>query len=279
MLKRILWMAALMVLMAASLTGAGCSSGSALADMVAKVPGDTMSFKYVDVAALRGDDDLSEIYDAWKATVDARLEAHGITSGDVNVFVFGTSTGMRYTLLKGGFDLDQVRDRLEDRDFDDGEYKGVEIWEPKEGSGYDSDPRVALMDDMIVLGDESGVEGCIKVMKEGDTSFLKKVDIKEVVDRTPAGLYVDLEKNVLAGLIVKGFEAYGLSAQKEDSDTLDITGVAKFEDDDDAEDGADAIDTMLKTVFEDVDVSQDGDFLTAAAELDIDRSGFLFNGL
>ncbi len=279
MLKRILWMAALMVLVAASLTGAGCSSGNALADMVAKVPGDTMSFKYVDVAGLRGDDDLSEIYDAWKAAVDARLEAHGITSGDVNVFVFGTGTGMRYTLLKGGFDLDQVRDRLEDRGFDDGEYKGVEIWEPEDGSGYDSDPRVALMDDLIILGDESGVEGCIKVMKEGDTSFLKKVDIKEVVDRTPAGLYVDLEKNVLAGLIVKGFEAYGLSAQKEDSDTLDIAGVAKFEDDDDAEDGADAIDNMLKAVFEDVDVSQDGDFLTAAAELDIDRSGFLFNGL
>lgn len=95
-------------------------------------------------------------------------------------------------------------------------------------------------------------------MNEGDTSFLKKVDIKEVVDRTPAGLYVDLEKNVLASLIVKGFEAYGLSAQKEDGDTLDTAGVAKFEDNDDAE---------------------DGDILTAAAELDINRSGFLFNGL
>lgn len=279
MFKKVLLMAALVVLLAASLTGAGCASGNALADMVAKVPGDTASLKYVDVAALRNDDDLAELYDSWKATVDARLESHGITSADVNVFALGTGTGMRFTLLKGGFDLDQVRDKLEGFGFDDGEYKGVEVWELEPGSPYDSDPRVALMDDMIILGNEAGVEGCIKVIEEGDTSMLKKVDIKEVVDRIPVGLYVDLEKNELAGLIVKGFEAYGLSAQKEDSDTLDIAGVAKFEDEDDAEDGDNAIETMLKTIFEDVDVTQDESFLTAAAELDIDNADFLFNGL
>jgi hypothetical protein len=277
MLKKVLLMAALVVLLAASLTGAGCASGSALTDVVAKVPGDTASLKYVDVSALRNDDDLAELYDDWKVAVDARMDSHGITSSDVNVFALGTGTGTRFTLLEGDFDLDQVRDKLEGAGFDKGEYKGVELWEA--GGGYDSDPRVALMDDLIILGNEAGVEGCIKVIKEGDTSWLKKVDIKDVVDRIPAGLYVDLEKNEVTGLIVKGFEAYGLSAQKEDSDTLDIAGVAKFEDEDEADDGDDAIETMLEIWFEDVDVTQDKSFLTAAAELDIDNAGFLFNGM
>jgi len=279
MMKRILLIAALMVLLGAGLTGAGCSSSSGLANMVSQAPADTMSFKYFDVAALRNDDHLSDLYDSWKGAVEARLEAHGITSGDVNVFAFGTGTGLRFTVLKGDFDLEQVRQKLEGAGFDKGEYKGEELWELDNGEAYDSDPRVALLDGQIILGNEAGVEGCIKVMREGDTSLLKKADIKDVVDRIPSGLYVDLEKSVLAGLMVQGFEAYALSAQKEDSDTLDIAGVAKFEVDTDARNGEDAIEGLLEAVFDDVDVTQDGSFLEATAELDIDQSGFLVAGI
>ncbi len=279
MLKKVFLLAAMVILVAAAMTGAGCSSSSALSDMVSQVPGDTLSFKYVDVAGLRNDDDLSDLYDAWKAVVDARLEAHGIASGDVTVFGFGSGTGIRFTMLKGGFDLDQVRDRLKNAGFEQGEYKGAEMWELGAAAAYDSDPSVALLDDMIILGNEAGVQGCVKVIKEGDTSLLKKTDIRDVVDRIPSGLYVDLEKNVLAGLIVKGFESYGLSARKEDSDTLDITGVAKFDDDSDAKDGTDAIENLMDAIFDDVDVTQNGAFLKAAAELDVDNAAFIFAGM
>lgn len=279
MMKKVFLVAALMVLLGAGLIGAGCSSSSGLADMVSQAPADTLSFKYVDVAGLRNDDDLSELYESWKGTVDARLEAHGIASGDVAVFGFGTGTALRFTILKGDFDLEQVREKLKETGFDEGEYKGEEMWELDNGAGYDSDPRVALLEGRIILGNEGGVKGCIKVMKEGDSSLMEKADIKDVVDRIPAGLYVDLEKNALAGLIVQGFESYALSARKEDSDTLDIAGVAKFEVDSDAGRGKDAIENLLDTVFDDVDVTQDGPFLEAAAELDIDRSGFLVAGI
>lgn len=279
MMKTIVWLTALTALLAASLTSAGCASSTALEEMVARVPRGVVSFRYVDVAAIRGDPELSGLHDSWKAAVGARLEAHGINPADVNVFALGTSATMRCTLLEGCFDVEGVRGSLKDRGFDRGEYKGVEMWEMKAGSGYDSDPGVALMGGLIILGNESGVKGCIKVIREGDASLLNKADVKQVVGRLPAGLYVDLERSALIGLIVKGFEAYGLSAQKGDSDTLSIAGVVKFEDEDDADGGRSALQTLMETMFEDVDVSQNGEFLKATARIDVDRTAFMFSGL
>ena len=92
--------------------------------MLAKVPSDTASLKYVDVQALRNDADLDDLYDAWKASVDSRLEAHGIDHGDVNVFAHGMSADKRFTLLVGKFDLDEVRDELDDRHYDEGRVQG-----------------------------------------------------------------------------------------------------------------------------------------------------------
>ncbi len=279
MFKKVLWMSALMVLLAASLIGSGCASDNALAAMVSMVPADTLSLKWVQADSLRNDSQLSLVYGNWKASVDARLAAHGINSDDVDDFAFGTGIGLRFTVLKGSFDLDQVRAKLRQRGFEDGEFKGQEMWELAAGSGYDADPRVVLMSGVIILGDEGGAESCVKVIKEGDESLFKKADIKEVVDRIPTGLYVDLEKNALAGFVVKGLESYALSVRKQDSDTLDVSGVAKFESEGDANDGDNLIEGLLDTTFEDVDVKQNGRFLTATAELDVDHSAFIFNGI
>lgn len=278
MLKKVLLIVTLGILLAAALASAGCASGNRLTDMMAKVPGDTESLRFVDIDGLRNDADMNALYGTWKTSVDTRLESHGINSGDVNVFAFGTGSGKRFTLLVGGFDLDGVRSKLDGLHYDKGEYKGVELWELQEGWGYESDSKVALMGNLIILGNEVGVKGCIKVIKEGDSSWLKRVDISDVVSQLPVGLYVDLEKSQLAGLFLGGFEAYGVSAEKRDSDTLGISGVAKFEDEDNAGNAKNAIEVTLDTIFKSVDVSQEGAFLTASAELDIDKAAFLFQG-
>ncbi len=280
MLKRVLLMLSLGVLVATmAVAGAGCASSSGLAAMLAKVPDDTESLKYVNAKALRNDADLEDLYDAWKATVDSRLEAHGVDHGDVSIFVFGTGSGKRFTLVTGKFDMDKVRSELDDRHFEEDEYRDVEVWKKEAGWGYDQDSDVALMGDLIILGNEAGVESCIKVIKAGDASWLSEADNNDVSSRLPGGLYADLAKAGITSLLIEGLEVTGVSAKKQDSDTLKIAGVAKFEDEDDADDAEDAIEDLMDLQFNRVEISQEGLFLEASAELDIDDAESLFQGV
>ncbi|MBN2100158.1 MAG: hypothetical protein JW753_11245 [Dehalococcoidia bacterium] len=175
MLKRILLVVSLGVLLAATaVASTGCASSSGLAAMLAKVPSDTVSLKYVNAKSLRNDADLEDLYDAWKASVDSRLEAHGVDHGDVSIYAFGTSSDKRFTLLTGKFEMDEVREELDDRHYEEDEYRGVEVWKKETGWGYEQDSHVALMGDLIIMGDEAGVESCIKVIKAGNASWLSK---------------------------------------------------------------------------------------------------------
>ena len=276
MLKKAFLVVSLGVLLAMALASVGCASGNGLTDMLAKVPEDTASLKYVDVQALRNDADLDDLYDAWKAAVDTRLEAHGIDHGDVNVFALGKGSDQRFILLVGKFDLDEVRDELGDRHYDKGEYKGVEVWKKQPGWGAEDYSEVAIMGSLLILGNEAGVEGCIGVIEEGESSWLNEADLKDVSNRLPGGVYVGLEEKLTG---ISSLEAYGISAKKQDAGTLAIAGVAKFQEEDDADHAEDAIEYLMGLAYEDVDVTQDGVFLKGSAELDVDNAANLFAGL
>jgi len=276
MLKKVLLVVSLGVLLATmAVASTGCASSSGLAAMLARVPADTASLKYVNVKALRNDSDLEDLYDAWKTRVDSRLETHGVNPGDVNRFASNEALGKRFTLLVGKFDLDVVREDLDDRHFEEDEYRGVEVWVREVGWVTDLDSEVALMGDLIIIGDESGVEACIKVIKSGDASWLSKVDINDVSSRLPGGLYMEMGKE-WTSLLAGGFEAYGVSAKKQDSDTLKIAGVAKFDDEDDADEAEDTMENIMDQRFDSAEVTQEGAFLEASAELDIDDAEPLF---
>jgi len=279
MLKRIILVVSLGVLLTLALASIGCASSNGLSDMLAKVPAGTDSLKYVDVKALRNDADLSDLYDAWKAAADPSLESRGIDHGSVDLLASGGDSSQSFTILVGKFDLEEIRDELGDRNYNDDEYKGVEVWEKTTSWGADLDEEVALMGDLIIFGNKAGVEGCIKVIKEGAASWISKADIKDVSGRLPSGLYAVLSKTEWTGLVMEGFEALGMSINKQDGDTLKIDGVAKFEDEDSADNAQDAIEYMMEQQFDSVDVTQEGVFLKGSAELDIDDAESLFQGL
>jgi len=280
MLKKVLLVVSLGVLLATmAVASTGCASSSGLSAMLARVPSDAVSVRYVNAKALRNDTDLEDLYDVWKTSVDSRLESHGVDHADVGIFLFGTGDSKRFTLLTGKFDMDVVRGELDDRHFEKDEYRGVEVWIKEAGWTTDLDTEVALMGDLIILGNEEGVEGCIRVIKAGDASWLSKADNNDVSSRLPGGLYADLEKAGITGLFIGGLEVFGISAKKQDGDTLKIAGVAKFEDEDDADEAENAIEDLMDLQYDAVDLSQEGLFLEASAELDIDDAESHFQGL
>ncbi|MDM8000284.1 MAG: hypothetical protein QUS33_09860 [Dehalococcoidia bacterium] len=276
MFRRVLLVVCLGALLATmAVATTGCASGSGLMAMLAKVPADTVSLKYVNVKALRNDADLEDLYDAWKERVQSRLQNRGISPSEVNIFASNEALSKRFTLLTGTFDLDEVRDELEDRHYEKDDYRGVEVWIREAGWASDLENQVALMGDLIIMGDESGVEACIKVIKAGGDSWLSKVDINDVANRLPGGIYVEMAKE-WTSILASGFEAYGISAKKQDSETLKIAGVAKFNDEDDADDAVDTIEDIMDQRFDGAQVTQEGLFLKATARIDIDDAKGLF---
>lgn len=276
MLRKVLLVVCLGVLLATmAVASAGCASGSGITSILTKVPDDTVQLTYVNVKTLRNDADLDDLYDAWKAKVDSRLEAHGISPDDVSAFASNEAAQKRFTLLTGKFDMDEIREDLEDLHFKEDEYKGVEVWEREMGWVADLDYQVALMGDLIIMGDQSGVESCIKVIKAGDASWLSKADINDVANRLPGGLYVLIGKQA-TGFSFGGLEAFGLSASKQDSGTLKVAGVAKFNDEGDAENAEGAYDDTMEMLFDSAEVTQEGAFLKLKAEMDIDDAEGLF---
>jgi hypothetical protein len=277
MLKKVLLVVGLGVLMATmAVASAGCASSSGYTTMLSRVPSDTTSLKYVDVKALRNDADLDNLYDAWKAGMDSWLEALGINHSDVKAVAYGSSADRSFTLLVAKFDRDEVRNELDDRKYDEDDYKGVEVWKREVGFDPVLESRVALMGNLIVMGNEDGVKGCISVMKAGAASWLSEADVNDVASRLPGGVYVDLQEPELAGILAKGLEVTGISANKLDADTLKIAGVAKFNNEDNADDAENAIENLMDLQFDHAKVTQEGEFLDGNAELDIADAESLF---
>jgi len=277
MLKKVLLGVGLGVLLATmAVASAGCASSSGYGAMLSKVPSDTASLKYVDVKALRNDADLDNLYDAWKAGTDSWLDALGINHTDVKTVAYGSSADSSFTLLVAKFDADDVRSELDDREYDEDEYKGVEVWKREVGFDPVLESRVALVGNLIIVGNEDGVEGCISVMKAGAASWLSEADVNDVASRLPGGVYVDLQEPELAGILAKGLEVTGVSANKLDADTLKIAGIAKFDNEDNADDAENAIENLMDLQFDHVKVTQEGEFLEGSAELDIADAESLF---
>lgn len=277
MLKKAFLVVSLGILLTMALANVGCASSGGFRSMMAKVPSDTASFKYVDVKALRNDPDLADLYEAWKDTVSLAFDVLDISYSDVNIYVHGSSADRRFTFIVGKFDPDKVRSELDDREYDKEEYKGVEVWEREVGSGSVMESRVALMDNLLIAGNEDGVEGCIGVMKAGGASWLSDADINELASRLPGGLYVDIQEQELASLVIRGLEAYGMSAKKLNGDALAIAGVAKFDSENHADDADDAIENLMDLQqFEKIEIAQKGDLLKAMAEVDIENAVPLF---
>jgi ABC-type branched-subunit amino acid transport system substrate-binding protein len=268
-LIRIISVVVLISVLAVVGAGVGCGSkgGGGAASMMNMVSENSSSFYFMDIKALRGDEDLKDVYDDMMGDVDDALEGCGINVDDVDRIAV---SGDDLLLLDGRFDLDELRDKLDSLDFDENDYKDIEVWESTDGTGW-----VALLVNRIVIGNEDAVQDCITVIKGGEDSLQDNPDASEVMARLPGGVVMIWGTGEALTEIVEeeyeGLEAGGLSLGKKDADTLKMTAVLKFEDEDAAKDATDQIkDDLEAENYEDINVDQDKEFVKVTAEIGID---------
>lgn len=267
-LRAIISVLGLTCLLALGVASSGCASKAGADSAIDKMPWDANRFVYVDVEELRSDEDMADLYDAWKGSAGPMLTTRGIDRSAVDWAAYGPSV----TFLGGKFDLAEIRHELDDRNYTDDEYRGVEVWTRPFGNEL-----VALMGSLVIIGNEASVEESIRVIKDDEDSLGDDADVADVLKRLPDGALTEVYTgNWLVDLVLSGYEAVGLSAQKQDDQTLKITLVVKFDDEDYARDAAVQIEDYMDLQYRRVDVTRDGQYVIGTAELDIDDAESMF---
>ena len=238
----------------------GCiESGGSVKDIAKMTPEGANSLIYSDLQTMRDDRDLRDIYKDMKKSGTSEIDELEIDFDDVN-YIATTLGGIE--IIEGKFDLKDLRDELDDLDFDKDEYKGVEFWIGE----YDE--AVAISGNKLILGDDKQVKSCIKVIKGDRTSMYDDEDVRDVINKLPSGIFT----------MVSTYPPYenalvmGSAMIKEDEDTMKIEGVVKYDDEEDAEDAKSDLKREMKEEDKmfDVDVTQSGKFLEFSAKFDIE---------
>lgn len=236
-------------------------------DMIKMISPNIDMFVFMDIVALRADDDLEDLCNGIHNPFIYWSGSFGMHISDVNYL----SVGDEAILVKGDFNLDGIEEELEGDDFNKGDYRGVEVWDWEYG-----DFCMALISsELIILGSKDDVRDCIGIIMDGYDSLYDDSDYKDVVDRLPNGIVVKFKKDFLLfeECTYDGLEISGVSCNKKDKDTMTSTFVLKFEDE------TDVVNAMndIKNDLEDSDanymnirMTHDGEYLIINTDQDME---------
>ena len=218
-------------------------------------PDDADSITTTDLARVFENDLLAEeIFDEgdW-APVEDLL---GIELEDLSETLYVTRDGDEMVVLKGNFDLEDIRDELEDAEieFDEDSYRGYETWENSSGV------MVALFDEYIIIADERQVENVLKNLYNGSGTLARTDDdneMRQILDKVGSGFVVYGDTS--GACSVERCEGYGwaLTEVDESDEEATVEIALLFRNERAAERAAD-------------DYDQVADFLEREDELDID---------
>ena len=171
------------VLFLSGVIGGGNPQPTSVLDLV---PDDASLVRRMDVQRIWDNDVLSDVFGL--ELLEDFEGGLGINSGDLSEFVIAEWGSSEIAVIKGNFDLDFMRDELEDNDAEENSYRGYEVWERDGGAG-------ALFDEYLVVSDNAvrPVENVLKNLYNGSGS-LERADedneMKQILDNLGSGFIV-----------------------------------------------------------------------------------------
>ncbi len=149
------------------------------------VPDDAFFVTRMDVRRILDNDLLAdELFD--DDFIDGLENEMGIDAEDLVEVVIAEWGSGEVIVMKGNFDLDFIRDEMEDEDAEENSYRGYEIWESADGSAG------ALLDEYIVISENGArpVENVLKNLYNGSGSLEranKDSEMKQILDKLGGG--------------------------------------------------------------------------------------------
>lgn len=232
-------------------------------EMMKHIPESFTEFEFIDVAALRADDDLEDLYADWEYKYGWVIRPLGVPVNQVTGF--GTAG---YTLLvEGDFTLAGVRETIGNQQYTKNEYTGAEVWNS-------DDSWVAIMKGLLLSANGQDGEKYMQVMSGESETLYDKKDFKDVVDRLPRGIILQFEESWFRyNYFYDGLKVSGMSVVKDDKYTMAFTWICKFEDA--ASVGEAMIDIENDMIMDgddnwlNINMTQYQEFLKVTAELEI----------
>ena len=252
----------------------GGDEGALSSGSLGLVPDDSYRVNVVNVEQiLRGDvpEQLEDqLEDAW----EDELEEMGVSVDDLTTLVIAYGEDGRLVVLEGEIDFEDVRDELDDADYDDDRYQGYEVWE--EGRRFVE--MVALLEErgQMVIGNAEAVEDALKTLNRGSGSLLDDADsdLGRVLRRAGEGWFVYGTEGCRFSEI-RGCLAAGTAVHRGDEDYLvEFTMAFLFRNERTAEsemeDLEDEIDDDLSRDFDIEEVRVEGEFVIVTVSVDED---------
>ena len=245
----------------------------AIVDMMHLLPREAAGVVYVDVAALYDDDDLRPLQVGAKGEWEnAGFEdAFGIELENLTEVVFSETDGYSVFLLVGLEDLVDLRDELDDLDYDEDEIEGVEVWIDTSRSWE----ALAFLDGdrVLIAENEETMEDVLRQITRESSSLYHQIE--HIVPEVPIGVLVvvtDCGRDCLAASAL----------QKKSSDEMTYVQISLYEDEDDAEDAEedakdDIEDDVLPSDCSDAEVNRKGPKVTYELVCDLDFFDFFIN--
>ncbi|HEY96558.1 MAG TPA: hypothetical protein G4O16_00040 [Dehalococcoidia bacterium] len=253
----------------------GCDSGgggfSSLTELIRMAPYDVEMVLFVDFKKIMSDPDFEELYEEMKESFESSIGSASdrdiINFDDIHYIGLVMVDYEEIILINGDFNLDIIRESLEDEDFDKDSYGGVEIW-------YGYSGAVAIHDGALILGDDEGVVKSVEALVNPDKSaYEKNKDIRDVTDELSSGLF----SMVTAEAYYPGADAAGMTISKLNSELIKFSGCIIFGNSEDAEDSLRNIELDMESEdFYHLKVSRSGNFVKFSAEIDIEESGIFW---
>ncbi len=276
--RGILWRAlGLLVLVSLILAMVGCGDGGggggdkdAIA-LMKKLPPGSEAFMFMDIKAMRNDADLKDLYDSLSDTTGG-MGGDAMSPEDLDFFVMGDELFM----MQGSFDVEDMRDYLEDSGFDKDEYQGVETWE---AFGF----GMALDGNTIIYGSTTDIEDCIDAMKGKTKSLYDDAGLKDDMGKLPGNALLVIWGSGTEGILGEdedyaGMESVVASIDKKNADEMSATIYLRFKDDASAKAAVDQVKEDIEqdseAEFKNVKVTQDGKYVKVTGDVEMDESLF-----
>ncbi len=198
------------------LLGGGNPQPTSILDVV---PDDATSVVRIDLQRTLANDLLADDLD-FEDMLDALEDELGINPDNLSEIAIADWNNGGVVVLKGNFDLDYIRDELDDADAADNPYRGYEVWETESGGA------AALLEGYLVTSSSSvrSVENVLKDLYNGSGS-LEQADedheMKQILDKLSNGYIVAAATG--DSCQVDRCEGYGWVATEVDEDDDEVT--------------------------------------------------------
>ncbi len=191
------------------------------------VPEDSTFITIWDVEVVIDGDVPRNLERSFENFYEYRLDEVGVSTDELETLVYVEDSRGEDSLViaKGDFDFEDIRDELDDLDYEDDKYRDYEIWEDGDGNAY----SISLLgdDEYVLIGyTRDSVQDVLKAVsrERGLVAGRPDHNVNRVMDKVGTGWLIAINSDCQTERLIeiRGCEAIGAAFTDGDRDSASV---------------------------------------------------------